>query len=283
MIRTSQLAGRGLYNTSPCSKRMPSTCRNQWQQRAASTGDNGSSTSTRAPDAPHAAAAAASSSPPAGTSGRGDQLPKAAAFSCLLVAAGVTSYTVLSTQPELPPVGAVVTTLAAAAAAVAGAAAAAALVLKLALRDRFHLELHRGKLYVLVGVPSQGPAVEAGAVVVRPTGIPELGNGAVSALHFGVSDQLWGLGGGARAVKVYPEQLKLPRAHRHTATALAQNQPRATHSNQQPPLLPRLNTQYAARRIPSGTHLGDYSGELLDRAAFFKKCECAGSPFACQL
>lgn len=63
----------------------------------------------------------------------------------------------------------------------------------------------RGRLYLTVGVPSQGPPVQAGAVVVRPTGDVR-GNGA-----------------------------------------------------------------FAAALIPKGTYLGDYTGELLDRAAFFRR------------
>ncbi|KAI7844419.1 hypothetical protein COHA_002013 [Chlorella ohadii] len=65
--------------------------------------------------------------------------------------------------------------------------------------------MHRGRLYLTAGVPSQGPPVPAGAVVVRPTGDIR-GNGA-----------------------------------------------------------------YAAALIPKGTYLGDYTGELLDRAAFFQR------------
>lgn len=63
----------------------------------------------------------------------------------------------------------------------------------------------RGRLYLTAGVPSQGPPVAAGAVVVRPTGDVR-GNGA-----------------------------------------------------------------FAAAVIPKGTYLGDYIGELLDRAAFFQR------------
>jgi hypothetical protein len=38
----------------------------------------------------------------------------------------------------------------------------------------------RGRLYVTLGVPSHGPPLQPGAVVVRPAGDPRLGNGAVS-------------------------------------------------------------------------------------------------------
>lgn len=60
-----------------------------------------------------------------------------------------------------------------------------------------------------LNVPSQGPPLQPGAVGVRPTGNPSLGNGA-----------------------------------------------------------------YAALPIPEGTHIADYSGDLLGRREFFERCEC---------
>ncbi|GLC67564.1 mRNA turnover 4 [Pleodorina starrii] len=71
--------------------------------------------------------------------------------------------------------------------------------------DFFHLEVHRGRLYVCAGVPSSGPPLAPGAVEVRPTGDVR-GNGA-----------------------------------------------------------------FASARIPAGTHIADYSGDRLDRAAFLER------------
>ncbi|KAI8469021.1 MAG: hypothetical protein J3K34DRAFT_522495 [Monoraphidium minutum] len=124
----------------------------------------------------------------------------------LLGGAGAAAYQLLSSAPQLPPLGDALAALGGGGTALVGGAAAAAGALKLALGDRFHLELHRGRLYATVGVPSQGPPLAAGAVVVRPTGNPRLGNGA-----------------------------------------------------------------YAAAPIPAGTHIADYSGERLGRAAFFER------------
>ncbi|PSC68497.1 ras-related Rab-4A isoform B [Micractinium conductrix] len=106
-------------------------------------------------------------------------------------------------RPQLPPLSGM---LVPAAALLLGGPLLAAAVAKAALGDCFHLELHRGRLYVQAGVPSTGPPLSPGAVEVRPTGVPALGNGA-----------------------------------------------------------------FAAQRIPAGTYLGDYTGELLDRPAFFAR------------
>jgi hypothetical protein len=42
-----------------------------------------------------------------------------------------------------------------------------------------HFDRRRGRLYVTLGMPPSGPPPPPGAVVVRPTGNPQLGNGAV--------------------------------------------------------------------------------------------------------
>lgn len=115
---------------------------------------------------------------------------------------GAACYTLLAAQPELPPLDA---TLGPAAAALLGGPPLALALAKLALGDLFHVELHRGRLYVLAGVPSAGPPLAPGAVAVRPTGDAR-GNGA-----------------------------------------------------------------FAAQPIPKGTYLGDYTGDLLDRAAFYAR------------
>ncbi|GIL95544.1 hypothetical protein Vretimale_1553 [Volvox reticuliferus] len=127
-----------------------------------------------------------------------------AAFAAALVAIGELSYTWFSEQTALPtfedimagPLPTALTLL------LAGFPAGL-LAAKVALGDFFHVELHRGRLYICTGVPSAGPPLAAAdAVDVRPTGDIR-GNGA-----------------------------------------------------------------YAVSHISSGTHIGDYTGELLDRAAF---------------
>jgi len=59
--------------------------------------------------------------------------------------------------------------------------AAAAAVAKVILGDMFHITPHKGRLYMQVGVPSDGPPMQEGAVVVRPTGDVR-GNGAFAVL-----------------------------------------------------------------------------------------------------
>jgi len=151
----------------------------------------GSTTTILTVDAPPAAAApppaaaqtssssavTAPTTSPGNTSGT-PNTTKAAAIASALGITGLVSYRLLSAAPDaLPPLH---TTLTAAGTA-AAALAAAALVMKAALGDRFHVELYRGRVHVLVGVPSQGPALQPGVVEVRFTGNPQLGNGAVSA------------------------------------------------------------------------------------------------------
>ncbi|KAG2482435.1 hypothetical protein HYH03_018639 [Edaphochlamys debaryana] len=124
-----------------------------------------------------------------------------AAVAGLMALVGEGAYTYLSTQPQLPPVSEVLGALAAASALLP----AGLLLAKAVLRDRFHAELYRGRLYICAGVPSTGPPLAPGSVVVRPTGDVR-GNGA-----------------------------------------------------------------YAAACIPAGTHLGDYSGDMLDKSAFDRR------------
>ena len=107
-------------------------------------------------------------------------LPAAAAPAFdALAAAGAGCYRLLSSAPQLPPLGPALSAAGVLAGAVMGTGLVGGVALKAAMGDRFHAELHRGRLYVQFGVPSQGPPVAAGAVVVRPTGVPQLGNGAV--------------------------------------------------------------------------------------------------------
>ncbi|GIL43916.1 hypothetical protein Vafri_1501 [Volvox africanus] len=129
-----------------------------------------------------------------------------AAFAATLAVIGEFSYTWFSEQTALPtfeeimagPLPAAVTLL------LAGFPTGL-LAAKIAMGDLFHVELHRGRLYICAGVPSAGPPLAADAVHVRPTGDIR-GNGA-----------------------------------------------------------------YAATRIPRGTYIADYTGDLLDRAAFLDR------------
>lgn len=50
-------------------------------------------------------------------------------------------------------------------------------VLRLSFGDKAHLELHRGRLYLQLGVPGEGPRVLPGSIIVQPTGDIR-GNGA---------------------------------------------------------------------------------------------------------
>jgi hypothetical protein len=58
----------------------------------------------------------------------------------VLAATGAATYTVLASQPQLPPLDQV---LGPAAAVALGGPAAALLLAKALLQDRFHVELHR--------------------------------------------------------------------------------------------------------------------------------------------
>ncbi|KAL4444023.1 hypothetical protein ABPG75_011760 [Micractinium tetrahymenae] len=126
----------------------------------------------------------------------------AAAAVAALAGTGAACYAALSAQPQLPPLEDV---LGAAACALLGGPLVALAAAKAALRDRFHVELHRGRLYLQAGLPASGAALPPNSVCVRPTGDAR-GNGA-----------------------------------------------------------------FAAAPIPAGTYLGDYTGELLDRAAFYAR------------
>lgn len=142
--------------------------------------------------------------PEPSTSGRAFNQPQGvqrkllvpAALTCL-VTLGQNLYTVLSTA-DLPPLP---QTLAGA----VGAAASIAVATKLFYGDKAHIEFHRGRLYLQLGVPSTGPELPPGSVLTRPTGDVR-GNGA-----------------------------------------------------------------FATTTIPAGTHIADYSGQLLDSRAFYRK------------
>jgi hypothetical protein len=99
---------------------------------------------------------------------------KAAAFATTLAIAGATTFHFLSKQPALPPIQDVFI----ATTAILGIGGGGSLVLaKALLKDKFHVEWHRDRLYFSIGVPSSGPAVAPGAIIVRPTGDVR-GNGA---------------------------------------------------------------------------------------------------------
>ena len=125
-----------------------------------------------------------------------------------------------------------------------------------------------GRLYLQFDVPSEGPPLEAGAVEVRPAGDPRLGFGAVRGGCSGAQGlSRWALAG--HMGPLVPQSGSLISWQR--ATHDQQTQPHAlssTHSTH--------DNQFAARPIPAGTFLGDYTGDLLGRAAFFARCECAG-------
>lgn len=76
--------------------------------------------------------------------------PALAAAAATLAAVGAAAYAVLSSQPQLPPLGAV---LGPAAAVALGGPPAALLAAKAVLRDKLHLELHRwGTPQLLLGL-----------------------------------------------------------------------------------------------------------------------------------
>ncbi|KAG2444533.1 hypothetical protein HXX76_001279 [Chlamydomonas incerta] len=133
-----------------------------------------------APPALAPSTSSTAAAPPPALSRRDPRLLAAMAGALTLV--GEASYSQLSLlQPEqLPALSAVAPALAGGAAAAAGAVAAGLGLAKLVMGDRFHVELLRGRLYIVAGVPSTGPAVAPGAVVVRPTGDVR-GNGAYAA------------------------------------------------------------------------------------------------------
>ncbi|PNH01628.1 hypothetical protein TSOC_012472 [Tetrabaena socialis] len=154
---------------------------------------------------PAAAPAGGPSSAQAPAGGRTPDPRRLVALAAALTVLGEAVFAWLSSQPALPPVEEVAGALAAGAALVAGGVPAGLAAAKVLMGDMFHVELHRGRLYVCAGVPSRGPPLAPGSVAVRPTGDAR-GNGA-----------------------------------------------------------------FASVRIPAGTHIADYSGELLDRAAFAER------------
>lgn len=111
----------------------------------ASSGSSGSSSSSStrssggssySTSALGGAAAGASAAPRLGA-------PQAAALLATLGAAGGSTYQVLASQPQLPPLADATQALGLGAGALLGGAAAFAAAAKAALGDRFHLELHR--------------------------------------------------------------------------------------------------------------------------------------------
>ncbi|GLI69982.1 hypothetical protein VaNZ11_014635, partial [Volvox africanus] len=129
-----------------------------------------------------------------------------AAFAAALAAIGAFSYTWFSEQTALPTLGEIMAgPLPPTLTLLLAGFPTGLLAAKITMGDLFHVELHRGRIYICTGVPSAGPPLEPGAVQVRPTGDIR-GNGA-----------------------------------------------------------------YAATRIPAGTHIADYTGDVLDRAAFLNR------------
>ncbi|KAL4518167.1 hypothetical protein Ndes2526A_g01383 [Nannochloris sp. 'desiccata'] len=99
---------------------------------------------------------------------------KAAAFATTLTVVGATTFHFLSKQPTLPPVQ----DLFIATTATLGIGGVGSLVLtKAVLKDKFHAEWHRNRLYFSIGVPCSGPTVSPGAILVKSTGDIR-GNGA---------------------------------------------------------------------------------------------------------
>ncbi|KAG1659490.1 hypothetical protein FOA52_015332 [Chlamydomonas sp. UWO 241] len=80
---------------------------------------------------------------------------------------------------ELPPLGTVLPQLLALLGGGAAVGGTGLAVAKALLRDSFHVELHRGRLYLQYGVPSSGPLIPRTSVIVRLT--PDRGNGAFAA------------------------------------------------------------------------------------------------------
>jgi hypothetical protein len=99
---------------------------------------------------------------------------KKALFATTLTAVGATTFQLLSKQPTLPPIQDVL--LATTATLGIGGVGGFALA-KAVLQDKFNVELHRGRPYFSIGVPSSGPPVALGAILVKPTGDVR-GNGA---------------------------------------------------------------------------------------------------------
>lgn len=116
--------------------------------------------------------------PPQDATTPASQQPLAvAAAAAALSAVGATSYNLLLSQPQLPPLSDV---LGPALAMLIGGPLLALAVAKVVLGNSLHLELHRGRLYLQTGGPASGAPLVPAAVVVRPTGDAR-GNGAFAA------------------------------------------------------------------------------------------------------
>lgn len=86
-----------------------------------------------------------------------------------LALAAPATYNLLSTA-TLPPLGLLAKVL-------AGLLAGSVVLAKAVYGDNVHLELHKGRLYLQLGVPASGPPLQPGSIVTRPTGDVR-GNGA---------------------------------------------------------------------------------------------------------
>ncbi len=163
-----------------------------------------------------------------------------AAAAAVLSLTAEATYTYLEAQPQLPPLSDVLGLQAAILAASLGSLGA--LVLWAQLRKAangeadagVHVELHAGRLYVSAACLRGGAA---GSMSLSR--LPTVQSASLSQVQLGVPSRGPPLAPGAVTVRPTGDV--------------------------------RGNGAFAATHIPAGTHVGDYTGELLDRAQFAQR------------